>query len=498
MSGGPASLLIKRRALLISAVAFISYAYFYQGGGWNQNSRFDLVRAIVEQQTLRIDAYHDNTYDKAYYQGHYYSDKAPGLALLAVPAAALERPLLRAVGIDPASPRAWVATSYFVTLFAVALPAAFACACLFLIAFKLGSSEGGAAFAALSMAFATPIWAYATLFWGHALAAACLLFAFAAGIMLRSSERARSDFLWGVALGLSAGWATVSEYPAAPASMILAVFALAQVWPEGWSRRMRSAGGISLGAIACIAVLMVYQDRAFGSAFHPSYAYYQEGAFPWMKHGYMGLTYPHVEVMLKLLFGCRRGLFIVSPILVATPFGLRVLWKNRATHAAAVAASAVAGYYLLFNASFSAWDGGWSYGPRYMGAGLPLLCLGLAPVWDRANRIWRRVVVALAVCSGLFSLMAVSITAQPPDRFRCALTQLLAPSFWAGKLSLNQASMLTLSENAGGQAHGAFNLGELIGMHGLPSLIPLFVIWGVAAFLWRRLNQVEQRAATNY
>ncbi len=47
MSGGPASLLIKRRALLISAVAFISYAYFYQGGGWNQNSRFDLVRAIV-------------------------------------------------------------------------------------------------------------------------------------------------------------------------------------------------------------------------------------------------------------------------------------------------------------------------------------------------------------------------------------------------------------------------------------------------------------------
>ena len=201
----------------------------------------------------------------------------------------------------------------------------------------------------------------------------------------------------------------------------------------------------------------------------------------------------HVEAVVRLP---PRTFY--SPILVATPFGLRVLWKNRATHAVAVAASAVAGYYLLFNASFSAWDGGWSYGPRYMGAGLPLLCLGLAPVWDRANRIWRRVVVALAVCSGLFSLMAVSITAQPPDRFRCALTQLLTPSFWAGKLSLNQASMLTLSENAGGQAHGAFNLGELIGMHGLPSLIPLFVIWGVAAFLWRRLNQVEQRAATNY
>ena len=164
--------LVKRRALLIFAVTFISYAYFYQGGGWNQNSRFDLVRAIVEQGTLRIDAYHENTKDKAYYQGHYYSDKAPGLALLALPAAAIARPMLRATGIDPASPRGLIATSYLVTIVAVALPTALACACLFLIVLRLGSRESAALFAALSMGLATPIWAYATLFWGHALTGA--------------------------------------------------------------------------------------------------------------------------------------------------------------------------------------------------------------------------------------------------------------------------------------------------------------------------------------
>src|SRR5438552_15452015 len=107
---------VKRRALLIFVVTFVSYAYFYEGGGWSQNSRFDLVRAIVEQGTLRIDAYHENTQDKAYYQGHYYSDKAPGLALLAVPVAAIARPLLPATGIDPVSPRGLVATSYLVTV----------------------------------------------------------------------------------------------------------------------------------------------------------------------------------------------------------------------------------------------------------------------------------------------------------------------------------------------------------------------------------------------
>ena len=82
---------IRLRALLLFAVIFFSYAYFYEGAGWNQNSRLDMVRAIVEQGTLRIDAFHQNTADKAFANGHYYSDKAPGLALLAVMDAAEPR-----------------------------------------------------------------------------------------------------------------------------------------------------------------------------------------------------------------------------------------------------------------------------------------------------------------------------------------------------------------------------------------------------------------------
>jgi hypothetical protein len=34
------------------------------------------------------------------------------------------------------------------------------------------------------------------------------------------------------------------------------------------------------------------------------------------------------------------------------------------------------------------------------------------------------------------------------------------------------------------QVHGAFNLGQLAGLHGLASLIPLLVVWGVALLLW--------------
>jgi len=68
----------RKAAILLGVVTFLSFIYFYEGGGWNQNSRFDLLRAIVERHTLQIDAYQENTQDKAHSKGHYYSDKRRG------------------------------------------------------------------------------------------------------------------------------------------------------------------------------------------------------------------------------------------------------------------------------------------------------------------------------------------------------------------------------------------------------------------------------------
>ena len=55
--------------------------------------------------------------------------------------------------------------------------------------------------------------------------------------------------------------------------------------------------------------------------------------------------------------------------------------------------------------------------------------------------------------------------------------------------------MLTSSETET-RGHGAFNLGELVGLHGLTSLIPLFVLWGSAAFLWTLTIKTEQEMNT--
>jgi hypothetical protein len=476
-----------KAAFLLGAVTFLSFVYFYEGGGWNQNSRFDLLRAIVEKHTLQIDAYHENTEDKAHFQGHYYSDKAPGLVFLAVPFALAVRPAMRLVGTDPESVRGEFVLSYVVSACAVALPAALAGVCLFFLGLRFGSGVDGAAFGVVVMSVATPMWAYASLFWAHALVGACLVFAFACALKLREGASGRSEFLWALGVGLAAGWATVTEYPAAPASAMLALLALWEVWRRGAVVRWRVMAGVGLGAGICVIVLLGYLHAAFGG-FRPSYSYYDPNSFAFMQQqGYMGLTFPHPDRLLKILFGCSRGLFFASPVMLAAPVGLLWLWKGRRHGAAAVVAGAIVLYYFLFNASFYWWKAGLTFGPRYAGASIPLLCVGLGVAWERASVVWRRVLVGLALCSGMMALMVVATTSQLAMQDSCPIVHSVWPEFWSGHVAVNRESMLTMAE--AGSRYAAFNVGQLFGLRGLVSLIPLLAMWAGAALIWVRIER---------
>ena len=94
--------------------------------------------------------------------------------------------------------------------------------------------------------------------------------------------------------------------------------------------------------------------------------------------------------------------------------------------------------------------------------------------------------------------MAVSTTPQPPDPYHCPLMQLIISSFFAGKLALTRGSMLTAAEDIPFGSHGAFNLGQLTGLHGLASLIPLLVLWGLAGTLWRRFDIANAESSSEF
>src|SRR5262249_3618315 len=112
--------LLRRPEAALFVLALGGSAYFYQAGSWNTNTRFDLARSLVEQRSLAIDAYAANTGDTAKKDDHLYSDKAPGISVLAalayVPAYALTR--------DASDPRFLANAHYACTVFAVSLPSA--------------------------------------------------------------------------------------------------------------------------------------------------------------------------------------------------------------------------------------------------------------------------------------------------------------------------------------------------------------------------------------
>ena len=129
-----------------------------------------------------------------------------------------------------------------------------------------------------------------------------------------------------------------------------------------------------------------------------------------------------------------------------------------------------------------------SFGPRYAGASIPLLCIGIAPALQHAKPAWRKTVIALGWVSVFVALMAVSTTSQLSMQDSCPIMHSTVPAFFSGEMASNRDSMLTVAEAGTNGHYGAFNLGQLIGLHGLASLIPLFAIWVIAAVLYWRIH----------
>ena len=108
--------------------------------------------------TLRFDGQRV-TGDVAVRGGHFYSDKAPGLALVAVAPVRLAYPFVA----NPASREGIATLSYLATVVTAGIPGVIAALVVFWLAGALGASRGGAAFSACVFGLGSPAWCYATL-----------------------------------------------------------------------------------------------------------------------------------------------------------------------------------------------------------------------------------------------------------------------------------------------------------------------------------------------
>ena len=496
-----------RTATILGVTLFVSYAYFYQAGGWNQNSRFAMIRAILERHTLQIDAYQLHTGDRALWRDHYYSDKAPGASLTALGPVQVARMVSRAAGVDPASFPGIAWTSYVAAVATSGLFTVIAALCVFWLSLRWGATTGAAVFAATAYGVASPAWAYATMFMGHGQTAGCLMIALAAADALRDCSPSTRRTLASL-IGLSGAWAVVTEFQAAIPAVLVGLLALDSVRGADAVRRetLREPQGrpehgrglkaserpmtsviawIAIGVAVATVPLLVYNTVAFGSPFHLGYA--SEEGFKELHTGFFGITYPKLSTVRELLVGSYRGLLPLSPLMATVPVGLALLaGKGRA--GLAWVAAGVGAYYLLLNASYFYWEGGWAFGPRQITPALPFLALGLAPLWDLGRPAWRVLLLAGWIWGAGITLVAVSTTPQPPASIKSPVSELLWPAFRDGDLSLNPQTFVHNSADVehlrgGGDAHAAWNLGEIAGLHGLISLLPLLAVWATAALL---------------
>ena len=482
--------LAARPEVALFAMALGTYAYFFQGGGWNQNSRFNLVRSIVEQHTIVVDDYVHNTGDIAVRDGHYYCDKAPGVSILAVPAYAAVHPF--AGGQRPRG-RLVNAGAYLATVWAVSLPSALAVVMLYQLALTIGASPASAAAIVLAYAFGTLALPYSTLFYGHQLAAAVLIIAF--GLLAQARHDAipfspRRLF----AAGLLLGAGVTIEYPGALGLFAVGLYAVAVVRP--WPRLLWLAAGAAVPGLA----LAAYHTAAWGSPLLLPGHFSNDP--PRHRGAFMGITGPSADLAGKILFSQTRGLFRHAPWLVLWLPGVILLARRPRFRAEAAACALLPLIYLWFNSSLTTsptdWRAGWGIGPRHLVAALPFFALGVAALFASVDGTRRRITwaafAALAGYSAALMLVATAVRPEVPTWYDRPFGEYLFPSFLGGQLAINTIPIHTGFIH---EQRQAWNLGEKLGLTGLATLLPLAAYLAAAAAWLIRTLRLQRTPTTS-
>ncbi|MBZ5639403.1 MAG: hypothetical protein LAO51_11710 [Acidobacteriia bacterium] len=500
-----------------------AYAYFHQGGGWNQNSRFDQVRAIVEGGEISINRFlayerdarsgatrrvslpvpypeargtgRFNTLDLALSDGRFYPNKPPGTTWLAVPAYGLVRLAGRALGADPDSSWAMSIALYLSTVFSVGLLGALGGVVFLRLSRRLFPRVGERSHvaAALSLGLATMVLPYSTLLFDQVPVAVFLLAGFGILVGLRDGAF-RRPAAWAFGAGLCLGLAVLSEYAAFLAVLPLLVYAAAAPRPA------RRIAWILAGGAPPAAALLAYQAACFGGPLaiantHGTSLFLEESGRLWL--GMFGL--PDPGILVRLLVSRYRGLFVSSPILLASLWGAWRAWADgrRRVEIAVVAAVFVA--FLLMNAAFNGWHGGYCFGPRYLVPTVPFVALPLALAFERGPRA----TACLASVSAAIMLFATAVTPMVPQDVEHPFTGFLLPLAAGGVVDTPllryegpvSANPMAVETEAASPEWSSFNLGELLRIPGWISLLPLLLALGAGVAVLRRLTRAAPAGA---
>jgi len=464
----------KTLSWIIFAATLTAFAWFHQGGGWNQNVRFAMVRAMAEEgrfwidshlvyakagtgqgsrlvripvkngnftrdgktysfqwqdeqgQTIPVDSVHGGgpdtigvapgdvaaSGDLSYFGGHFHPAKAPGGAFAALPAYLAIHAIERIFGMDPDDWWTLTLNAWLTSVFSVGLISALGCVIFFRLALRF--SRGGmlaSVAATLTFAFGTMFFPYGTMLYEHNIITVALLSAFYLLFRIREASVVADGALPPERERLYLCLAGFCAGSAALSNYIMAAIAVMMgVYLLCTVRRKGGIAWYALGLLVPFLVLCGYNMICFSTPFTTNYSY-EDPTFKSGSAAFLGVFLaPQWEVLPKVLFSPFRGLFFTSPVLMMGAYGLFAWIRSNSFRAEVRLILSILAFFLLFILTFNGWHGGWAVGPRYLAPAVPFLLL---PAMEGFGRFFR-ISCVLALISIAINLLVTAVDPQSP------------------------------------------------------------------------------------
>lgn len=388
-----------KKELKLFLTFLLLYSFFIRWEGWNENTRLDLIRAIVEEHRLTIDSYYRNTGDRSIYQGHYYSDKAPGMSFIGAPIY-----FALYTGYNTLVPesirRKYAAGDEYIPgerNYAGKKNPGLLILTTMIILTLTGSSLLGAANVILVhrllkeyidrqphrliIAFAYGISATpfhtSTIYLGHAMGTFFALLP----LVLVTRYMDRIDLKKMFLTGVLAGFAVTVETQ----TFFLSAFTMAVIIKK--TRSPKTLGVFLAGLVLGALPFLAYNTLIFGNPLSLPRFHVDPAVWPSIQvnKGLAGRgILPPIRPLLGLLILPYRGLFVYNPFLLLSLAGLVIMLKKQRFQAAAITLTTLAS--ITFLARWWMWWGGLCYGPRHITPLMPLLIIPSAFIAEKAGK----------------------------------------------------------------------------------------------------------------
>jgi len=365
---------MKKTGLRIFITVLIVYLFYAAPGYLTSNTYryIALTRSIVEDHTFNIDKYRGKTRDWGRVNGHHYVGAAPGLSMAAVPIYALVKPLISVMNLQDKEPLEYGLLHLILLFFFGILPGALTAYLVYRISGLFALEKPKRVITAFAFSFGTIMFFYSTRFMSHAFSTFLAFLSFY--LLITSKTKANRPLLCFIA-GLSIGYAVLTDYIMIVCLILLILYLMIDIKKVSLKNMFMFLAGSALMGIP----YLYYHYQCFGNPFLPA-AYYSETIGP------KSLGFPDPVIMAKLLFSPYRGLFLYMPVMFCVFYALVMYLRDQKK----VYAKEV---FFIFSfslsvicimSSFSVWDGGGDFGPRYFVCLLPFLMLVFPYVFRHA------------------------------------------------------------------------------------------------------------------